>query len=118
MQKKKQRLVDLLLRGTIDEATYKEQVEKLDEEIIPAQMQLNGSAKDEYDIEGVMDFLERLVLNAPSLWAEGNLEQRQKLQHLLFPGRITCLNDVFEPTVTCLLYNDLEAIISEKSNVG
>ena len=69
-------------------------------------------------VSSVMDFSERLVLNAPNLWAKGNLKQRQKLQQLLSPGKITYLNNVFEPTVTCLLYNDLQATISELSNVG
>lgn len=118
MYKRKQRLVDHLLSGTVDETTCKEQAERLDAEINQARPHSNESAKEEYDVEDVMDFSERLVLNAPRLWAGGNLERRQKLQQLLFPGKITYLNNVFEPTVTCLLYKDLQAIVPELSNVG
>jgi len=91
---------------------------RLDTGIITVRMQLNEPSKEEYDVKGVMDFAERLVLKAPRLWSQGSLEQKQTLQRLLFPGKITCLSDVFEPTATCLLYSDLEVMISELSNVG
>ena len=81
-------------------------------------MQLNEPSKKEYDVEGVMDFAERLVLSASRLWSQGSSEQRQKLQRLLFPGKVTYPNDMFEPTATCLLYNDLETIFLKNQMWG
>ncbi len=91
---------------------------RLDTGIITVRMQLNEPSKEEYDVEGVMDFAERLVLSAPRLWSQGSLEQKQTLQRLLFPGKITCLSDVFEPSATCLFYSDLEVMISDIIKCG
>ena len=41
---------------------------------------------EEFDVEGVLNFAERVLPRASDLWIQASLEQRQRLQRL-FSGR-------------------------------
>ncbi len=45
----------------------------------------HGSKVEEFDVEGVLNFAERVLPRAADLWIQASLEQRQRLQRLFFP---------------------------------
>jgi len=66
------------------------------------------------NIEGVLGLAENIILDASRLWMEGTLDQRQRLQTVLFPKGVTYSNrSGFGTTETSLFFRWL-AIVQEK----
>ncbi len=114
---RKQRLVEFLVAGTLDESTYKEQVDKIEAEIIVKQIELNEAKMEGFDIEAVLNFAEHLILNASRLWREANIDQKQRLQKVFFPEGMTYLHKEFGTAATCLFFNHLQVLRSQKSTL-
>lgn len=86
LKRRKEQLVEaFVFQKVIDQQTYKEQLDKLSEGMALAEMDLHEQRTEELDLEAVLDFVERVALNASRLWLEADLQQRQRLQSLLFP---------------------------------
>ena len=43
----------------------------------------------ELDVEAALKFSQHVLCNAAQLWAEGTLDQKQKLQSVIFPEGVT-----------------------------
>jgi site-specific DNA recombinase len=86
VKRRKDQLLDAFIyQKVIDEATYKDQLNKLNEALLMAEIDQHDERRDELDIEAVLDFAERVSLNASRLWLEASLDQRQRFQSFLFP---------------------------------
>ena len=73
---------------------------------------------EEFDVDGVLDFAEHVVLNASKMWLEADLEKRGILQRTLFPQKISYLDGEFLKCETRLLFKDLRTNPLELSHVG
>ena len=72
-------------RHEIDRVTYQEQLDKLNEEIAMSEIAERDARIDELDVQAAVSHGEFLLLNAPRLWTESTLEQKQRLQEVSFP---------------------------------
>ena len=54
---------------------------------------------EEFDVEGVLNFAERVLPRASDLWIQASLEQRQRLQRLFFPEGVAFSGKAFDRTV-------------------
>jgi hypothetical protein len=80
---RKQRLVEAFVyKREIDRATYQEQLDKLNEEIALSEINERDTRIDELDVQAAVNHGEFLLLNAPRLWVESSLEQKQRLQEV------------------------------------
>ena|SRR5436305_8649689 len=70
------------------------------------------STTDELDIEAVLDFAEKVSLDAPRLWLEANLDQRQRFQMLLFPEGLEVSDGQVRTTITASFYEELGSFIA------
>ena len=52
-------------------------------------MALHEARLDDLDVEGVLNFAEHVLTNAGRLWTELSLDQKQRLQQVLFPKGVT-----------------------------
>jgi site-specific DNA recombinase len=118
LEERRQKLVEAYLyRREINEAVYRRQDDKLAEEIALARMAQHEQELDEIDVEGVLNFAERVILDARRLWIEGDLGQRQRLQKVLFPkGVIYDPAHGFGTAETGLFFRWLSVVRSEKSS--
>ena len=99
----------------IDQRTYERQAGKLDEEIALAEMALNDARLDELDVEGILTFAEELIGNAARLWFESSLDQRQRLQKVLFPKGVAYMPDGgFRTAETSEIFRLLQALAGRK----
>lgn len=78
-----------LYEKSIDIETYDRQKEQLREEQAFARIDHHASELDEIDVEGILAFAERILPRAADLWVQASLDQRQRLQQLVFPEGIT-----------------------------
>lgn len=81
LRARKQRLDEAFLyERIIDKQTYQEQLDKLREEIALAEIEERDARIQELDIEAAVNFGELILLNAPRLWVDSSLDQKQRLQ--------------------------------------
>jgi len=114
---KKDRVVEAFLhQRLIDQATYQRQVVKLDEEIASAEVAVHEAHVDELDVEGVLGFAEHLLSDPARMWCEASLDQKQRLQKVLFPQGVTYSPDgVFGTAETSVIFRLLQVLPTEKA---
>lgn len=109
LQERKDKLVEAFVyRQAIDQDTYRQELDKLNEEITLADMAAHDAKLEAFDAEAVLNFSEHVLTNAARLWAEFTLEQKQRLQRVLFPEGVTFSECGFRTTATNLIFNLLQ----------
>jgi hypothetical protein len=92
-------------------------VDKLDEEITLAEIALHDARLDELDVEGVLAFADYVPTNAGRLWVEASLDQKQRLQKVLFPQGVTYSADgAFGTAETSVIFRLLQAVPTQKAS--
>jgi DNA invertase Pin-like site-specific DNA recombinase len=117
LEQKRHSLLDAhVYRKTIGADLYRQEDDRLDQEIALAKLELHEAQIEEFDIEGVIGFAESVIMDARRLWTEGTLEQRQRLQKLLFPKGVTYSTESgFGTTETSLFFRWL-ALVQDKKD--
>jgi len=85
LKAKREALIEKNLRGVYSDELFKEQLVKIDEEILIKKSLLSESEMDKIDIETLLNFASRFLEDFPRLWVNSNLEQKQRLQAAIFP---------------------------------
>ena len=118
LEGQKQRLLDLLLDGTIEKATYAERCEQLRIDIAVRRSEANGANLDSMDLGAVLDFAEHLVGNARKMWVQAGLDERQRLQAILFPEGLRHDGDAFGNAVTGFAFSYLRVEEGGEGQLG
>ena len=71
-----------------------------------------------YDVDGVLNFAQHVILNAARLWTEFSSDQKQRLQNVLFPQGVTFTSGVFGTAVTWPFFKHLQKPDGQKSNLA
>ncbi len=108
LEAEKERLVDLLLKKLIDEDTYRQRIDKTKTQLALAKMDERTCEAESLDIEAVLAFAGRMLLEPAKMWQCGSLEQRQRLQELLFPDGLAWNGENFGTVVTCSVVQHLQ----------
>jgi len=78
----------------------------------------HGSKVEEFDVEGILNFSERVLPRASDLWIQASLEQRQRLQRLFFPEGVAFSGKSFDRTVvTSSLFEYLRPLDGSNENL-
>jgi site-specific DNA recombinase len=115
---RKDRLVEAFIhRGVIDEPTYERQAGRVDEELVHTETALHDAELEEIDVDGVLNFAGELLGNAAHLWLEASLDQKQRLQKVLFPKGITYSRcGAFGTPEVSLVFRLLQAVPTHQSS--
>jgi len=106
-------------RKTLNEDLYRKEDDQLGQEIALAKIEFHEAQMEEFDIEGVLGFAETIILDARRLWIEGTLEQRQRLQKVLFPSGVTySTQSGFGTTETSLFFRWLALVEDKKESLA
>ncbi len=107
IKRKRDRLVELYVyQQALAEEVYQEQMVKLSEAQTLVQLKLHDAQLDEIDIEAVLAFADHLALRADRMWIAASLDQRQRLQKVLYPeGLKTRENQIVRTTPSLLLFS-------------
>lgn len=112
------KLDDAMIERLIDRDTYQRKRDKLNEEITLAEMAAHDAKLEAFDVEAVLSFAEHVILNAARLWTEYSLEQKQRLQQVLFPEGVQFADGGFRTTATSLIFNLLQQPQPEKARMA
>ncbi|MBF0571703.1 MAG: recombinase family protein [Candidatus Omnitrophica bacterium] len=106
---KKDRLDELVIKGTMDDTTYKLRVKELQDEVSAKQIELSElKTGSETDLEDCLKYCKFFVTNFAPHWAAGNIDLKQRFQRLIFPDKIYYENGTFRTTVTNLVFKRLQ----------
>jgi len=99
IQQKLDRLDEAFLYAqTIDLTSYERQRDRLREELTIAQIDRHSESLEEFDVEGILAFAERILPRASDLWVQASLNQQQRLQRLFFPEGVAFDGNRFNRT--------------------
>jgi hypothetical protein len=101
-----------------DRETYQRQLDKLNEQIMLAEMQEREAKLESYDVEAVLNFAEHVILNAARLWTEFSSEQKQRLQKVLFPQGVIFADGNYKTEETCLFFKLLQESAGKKTRLA
>ena len=110
--KRRESLLDeaYLYDQRIDRSTYERQRDALRESVALVSMELQDAKLEEIDVEGILGFAEFAVTNAARLWTEASLEQKQRLQRVLFPLAVRLKDGKVGTSVTCFAFMQIQPI--------
>ena len=120
LEEKRAKLLEAhVYQKTIADDLYRREDERLSGEIALAEMELSDAQIEELDLDGVLAFAEEMVLDARRLWVQGGLEQRQRLQEVMFPKGVSYdLETGFGTARTAMFFSWLEAIPAPKDRLA
>jgi site-specific DNA recombinase len=110
LRERKQRLVEAFVyQRAIDPSTYQEQLDKLNEGIALGEINERDARIEETDVQAAVSYGEFVLLSAPRLWAQLSLEQKQRLQQVIFPRGVQFEDGVYRTAETSMVFFELEA---------
>ena len=93
-----------LFDKSIDEETYHRQHDAIRQDILLAEMECHDTKLEALDVDGLLDYAERILLAPERQWLDSSLDQRQRLQKVLFPAGVTFADREFGTAEVCLLF--------------
>jgi site-specific DNA recombinase len=102
----------------IDRDSYERRRDQLRADIALGEMESGDAKIAELDVEGVMAYAEDVLTNASHLWSNASLDQKQRLQSVLFPEGLTFDGEEFGTAVTCLALTTLGGDRRPESSVA
>ncbi|HEX6503236.1 MAG TPA: recombinase family protein [Terriglobales bacterium] len=97
---------------------YNEMRDALMSNLATAEFQLSQARSEEIEIEQVLDFGENLLLNAAGVWQRSSLEQKQRLQQVLFPRGVEFTEGNYRTQETSFLFKSFETIVPGDEIIG
>jgi hypothetical protein len=108
LRKRRARLYQAHIDDRIPTDVFMELKAALDAETTEADCKLDSARIDEVKIDELLEFCEQVLCNVPTLWNECALEQKQRLQQVLFPqGVLYDQKSGYGTPTTCLFFNML-----------
>ena len=83
-----------------------------------AEIELADVVSEQLDVDGVLAFAEHVLTNAARLWMELGLDQKQRLQQVLFPEGLRFDGEKFGTAVTWLAFKQLAEDGEAESSVA
>ncbi len=94
----------------LDKETYQDQLSRLREESLLAEMELNEAKVEELDVEAVVNYGVNAISDASQFWKDGSVDQKQRFQRMLFPEGLTFDGENFGTAATCLAFSYLREV--------
>ena len=79
----------------------------LNEELAAVELRVGEARLDELEVDKVLEFAEGLLLNAAGVWERCSLDQKQRLQQVLFPKGVEYADGVYRTQETSFLFKSL-----------
>jgi hypothetical protein len=87
-KEKKARIDDLVIRGTLDDDTYRKKIGEINAEIRAREIELSETKIDRTDFDACLAYCRHFILNLGKLWASSPHDVKRKVQSAVFPEGI------------------------------
>jgi len=113
LKDKKERINELAIKGTFDDKTYKEEIQKVNNEILIKRIELNENKIEVNDSESCINFCKYFISNIADLWKNAQLDLKQRFQKVIFPEKIFYKKGRFRTTKIALIFKVFEGKSSQ-----
>ena len=117
LEEKKDRLDELIIKGTFDEATYKRKIEDINNDIIVKRTELNETKIELNDVGSCLNYCKAFMGNIANLWANAGLDLRQRFQSLVFPEGIAFDGEKFGTAKISPIFEQLQMKHASKTSL-
>ena len=93
------KIMDLLIREVVNEKDGKERLNEINSRIAEKEILINEN-KDSYDFEEGWRFAEVFINNVASIWKNGDLDLKQRIQGLITPAGFEFTDNLIKPLKT------------------
>ena len=90
----------------------------LEAELADVEDGLSQARLSEIEVDAVLDFSEALLLNTAGIWERCSLDQKQRLQQVLFPQGVEYADGVYRTQQTSFLFKSLGTEIGSEEVFG
>ena len=105
----KRKLFEAWSGGIVSLDEYKEMKAEIDERLAVAQAGVDDNKLQESNLDALLNFAETILLDPVSFWLHCPIDQKQRLQRVLFPEGLTFEDGSYRTTTTCLLFSLLQS---------
>ena len=117
LKNKKSKLIDFKLDGTISEDDYRFKAEQLAEEIQEQEFRLRETGEIHNDLTKCLKYACKAVSNIDTLWKNGDLDLKQRLQRLIFPKGLMYFSNDFRTAEISSLFIKKDASLASYINM-
>ncbi len=114
LKERKNKLFELFYGGAVGIDEFGERKAAIEQELILTGSRADDSRLKEEDLEGLLTFAESVLLDPASFWLGCSIDQKQRLQQILFPDGLQFADGSYRTASTCLLFSLLQTIEVEK----
>ncbi|MBD3223057.1 hypothetical protein GF314_17650 [bacterium] len=119
LQERKSSLIEAhVYKHVISQDDFEREQDKLNAEIALVRIEIHDATLEEYDVEGVLAFADQVLADGARLWAEYDLDQKQRFQQLVFPEGLAFDGTNYRTAPTGGLFTYLQEIDAEKVGVA
>lgn len=105
LRKRRDRMVEAFVYDqAVDRATYEAHLQRLDGEIQSVNLELSRTAVERLSIEELIALAKPLLTGSCELWQRAELQEKRRLQALVFPAGIRCSPEVLRTPETARIY--------------
>lgn len=112
------RLAEKNLKGLYSDELFKEQLDKIEHEILVKKSLKSESKLEKVDIDIVVEFMNNFLWNITKAWQEGTLEQRKILNGSIFPKNVIYQYPGFRTTELGSVFRLLKQFQAQPQNIG
>jgi site-specific DNA recombinase len=117
-ERKRKLLQALIYDQTLTRAEYVEMRRPLDTELAFAEDNARLARAAEVEVDTVLDFAESLLLNIAGAWERCTLDQKQRLQQVVFPRGVDYADGLYRTQQTSLLFKGLGPFVGCEEGFG
>jgi len=119
LHRRKDRVVDAYLHeGKLDEATYREQRQRLEQDENEVRQQLHAALPADSDLEGALQFASCVLSNPAGCWERLAPAQRPGFQQAVYPKGLTYRDGGFGTAETSWAFSYLQNEMNDESRMA
>jgi hypothetical protein len=118
MEARKQRLIESVVDGRIDKATYDDQIGRVGTDLAAAQGQLSQTLIGAEELDCLLEFAAWLLERVAGIWNSAAAPNKRRIQTALFPAGLTLTKEGFGTAQRPLFFNQFQAIPVEGNGMA
>ena len=110
LENRKQNLIESVVDGRIDKATYDNQLERVGTELKAIQEKLSEASVSAQELDCLVEFAGWLLERVAGIWSSASPDNKRRIQRALFPDGLTVAKEGFGTTSTPIFFKHFKPI--------
>lgn len=117
LRQEKKKLIDMKKKELLSDEDFREEFEKVKQEIIDKEIILDETKAEEFDIDGAITCVFNFIADTPEFWQSADYDQKIKIQGLIFREKPIYDYSGFETPKISLLFQQKKELAYANSSI-